>query len=60
MTWKVLTGALAAYLYWSLTIGEEFSLKIFKSFIIFIFSEIYLIYQFYDIILKHIMDVKYA
>ena len=50
--WKTLTGALAAFLYWSLTVGEQFSLKVFKTFIVFIFSEIYLIYQFYELIWK--------
>jgi hypothetical protein len=49
---KTITGAIAFYLYWSLNEHQDFPLRVFKSFVALIFSEIYLIYQTYNIILK--------
>ena len=45
LTYKLIIGLMAAILYWSLNPNIDFQIRVFKSFIAFIFSEIYMIYN---------------
>ena len=50
--YKLIIGLMAAILYWSLNPNIDFQIRVFKSFIAFIFSEIYMIYNVYIHIIK--------
>ena len=50
--YKLIVGGFAALLYWFINPDLDFQIRIFKSFIAFIFSEIYLLYNVYKHILK--------
>ena len=52
LTYKLIIGCLAAILYWSLNPNLDFQIRVFKSFIAFVFSEVYLLYNIYNHILK--------
>jgi hypothetical protein len=50
--YKLIVGGLAALLYWSVNPHLDFQIRVFKSFIAFIFCEIYMLYNVYKHILK--------
>ena len=59
VAWKFISGICAFVLYYSMDTYNDYRIKIFKAFIAFIFSEIYLLYSTYIHILKpHINKEK--
>ena len=50
--YKLIVGGIAAILYWSINPHLDFQIRVFKSFIAFVFCEIYLLYNVY----KHIIE----
>ena len=50
--YKLIVGGAAGLLYWSLNSHLDFQIRIFKSFIAFVFCEIYILYNVYKHILK--------
>ena len=52
LSYKFIVGGLAALLYWSVNPHLDFQIRVFKSFIAFVFCEIYLLYNVYKHILK--------
>ena len=58
LTYKLIIGSIAAILYWSMNPQLDFQLRVFKSFISFVFSEVYVLYLIYDQILKPIGDIN--
>ena len=49
---KAITGFLAFVLYWSINQKLDIPIRLFKAFMAFIFSEIYLLYKTWDLIIK--------
>ena len=50
--YKLIVGGIAALFYWFVNPSLDFQIRVFKSFIAFVFCEIYLIYNVYKHILK--------
>ena len=50
--YKLIVGGIAALFYWSVNPSLDFQIRVFKSFIAFVFCEIYLLYNVYKHILK--------
>jgi len=50
--YKLIVGGIAALFYWSVNPSLDFQIRVFKSFIAFVFCEIYLLYNVY----KHILN----
>jgi hypothetical protein len=50
--YKLIVGGIGALLYWSINPHLDFQIRVFKSFIAFVFCEIYLLYNVY----KHIIE----
>ena len=58
LSYKLIIGILAAILYWSLNPNLDFQIRVFKSFIAFIFSEVYMLYNVYMHIIKPAIGTK--
>lgn len=50
--YKLIVGGIAALFYWSVNPHLDFQIRVFKSFIAFVFCEIYLLYNVYKHVLK--------
>ena len=56
--YKLIVGSGAVILYWFSNPHLDFQIRVFKTFIAFIFSEIYIIYNIYKHIFKPVIKIE--